>query len=144
MRIFMFIVLLPAIAALGHDIYLFVINDGIETRPSLMTGDPDDKGIFSYFASLGFIWTQYHPESYKWVVQAVDQDVWGKINFLLAQKAVVVGLIFAGIISVITFVIKSFAGNGEKTPKHMRGKKGSKDLSFESRNKKNTFKYKRK
>ncbi|GJL85654.1 MAG: hypothetical protein DHS20C02_14290 [Micavibrio sp.] len=144
MRIIMFILLLPAIAALGHDIYLFVINDGIETRPSIFTGNPDDKGILSYFAALGFIWTQYHEESYKWVVQNLDQDIWAYINLLLVQKAVFVGLVFAGVAYAIIFLVRLFVGDREKTPRHMKGKKGSKDLAFESRGKKNTFKYKRK
>lgn len=138
----MVIALLPALAALGHDIYLFVINNGVETPPAVITGNPDDKGISSYFAALGFIWTHYHPESYKWVVENLDEGTWAYINLILAQKAVVVGLVFAAIMFAIGFAVEGVGG--ERVPRHMRGKRNSNDLAFEARGKKNKFKYKRK
>ena len=58
-HLFMFVVALPALAALGHDAYLFYMNQ--------------DKGF--ELAALGFIWTKYEPESYRWTVEVTEPEV---------------------------------------------------------------------
>lgn len=88
---FIFLVALPALAALGHDAYLFYLNQ--------------DKGF--EMAALGFIWTKYHPDSYRWTVEATEpMGYWPYINLILAQKAALVGAAFAGFFYVILLILK--------------------------------------
>ncbi|MGB4107447.1 MAG: hypothetical protein WBK55_06600 [Alphaproteobacteria bacterium] len=89
-HLFMFVLALPALAALGHDAYLYYL----------------DQGMGFQFAALGFIWTKYHPESYRWTVEATSPDYWPYINEILAQKAVAVGAVFAGFFYVILGMLK--------------------------------------
>lgn len=103
-RFFMFIVLIPALVALGHDIYLFVIDGHVDQFPEVITDG--ERPIKSFFASLGWIWTNYHPESYKWTVQNVSAEDWALINSVLSKKAVVLGLGFAGFFYAILGVFK--------------------------------------
>lgn len=95
-RLFMVLVLLPALAALGHDLYLFYTNEGVDNVVSDATKIFDEKGASSFFAALGFIWTKYDVESFKAIAQSMDEQTWSYVNKVLAQKAVVVGLAFAG------------------------------------------------
>ena len=109
-HLFMILVALPAIAALGHDIYLFYINHGLDNIPGDLERSIQDKGPLSIFAALGFIWTQYDPESYKTVVESLDQETWDMLNSLLAQKALFVGIAFAGFFYVILFFTEAAWG----------------------------------
>jgi hypothetical protein len=128
-HLFMFVVALPLLAALGHDAYLFYMNQ--------------DKGF--ELAALGFIWTKYEPESYRWTVEATEpMGYWPYINLILAQKAALVGAAFAGFFYVILLILKilgawpfnepnlaNFTGN-RRMDEIMGGKKAGR------------FKYKRK
>lgn len=95
-RFFMILVLVPAIVALGHDIYLFYATEGVDNVVSDATKIFEEKGASSFFAALGFIWTKYDVESFRLVAQSMDEKTWSYINLVLAQKAVIVGLVFAG------------------------------------------------
>lgn len=101
---FMLLVLIPAIAAFGHDIYLFTQNSSVDAVPGAL--QEDGEGIGHFFADLGFIWTTYEPESYKQTVEAMEPEDWAIINKVLARKAVVVGLVFAGFFYVLLFLLK--------------------------------------
>ena len=107
-HLFMFLVALPAIAAFAHDIYLFYIEHGMTSITLDINKSIEDKGALSMFAALGFIWTQYHPESYKWIIQNLDQETLNTINTLLMQKAVFLGIAFAGFFYCILFILKIF------------------------------------
>lgn len=126
-HLFMFVLALPALAALGHDIYLYYNNP--------------DMGF--KFAALGFIWTNYHPESYKWTVeQTQPMGYWDSINSLLAQKAFFVGLAFAGIFYVLIGILKLLGVGAEKELKSFSGNKRVDEML--GRKKAGGFKYKRK
>ena len=101
MRTFAFIVLIPAIVAIGHDVYLFITQTGIENYDGISGGD---KPWHSHFAALGWIWTNYHPDSYRWVSQNIDPSQWTFISALLGQKAVVVSLCFGAVLYTIARV----------------------------------------
>ena len=142
-RTFMFIVAIPAIIALGHDAYLF-INDGAdvgaltETLKATGTGAPDAKSLFS---ALGWIWTEYHPPSYEWVVRNAQPGTWKIINAFLELKALYFGVLFAGFFYSILLAMKvmkkgPFAGSSGK----FTGKKGEKMAPKRAEK----FKYKRK
>jgi len=147
-HLLLFVVTLPVVAALGHDIYLFYINEGLEGVPDLLQGEtPNDKGFLSLFASLGFVWTRYHPESYKMAVQSLDKDTWAIINMILAQKAFFVGLAFAGIFYIIALILKVIGlggGNDGWNTVSKQDKGDGEDLRVLSRDKEKQYKYKRK
>ncbi len=126
-HLFMFVVLIPALVALGHDCYLFYENQ--------------DRGFM--FAALGFIWTRYEPESYRWTVENLP-DYWPWINLLLEQKAFFAGLVFAGFFYVILGILKlcragPFAGETGK-----KFSTGNRTDELMGRAGKSDFKYKRK
>ena len=140
-RTFMFIVLIPAIIALGHDFYLFYANEGVDAVMADATQAIEDKGPFTLFASLGFIWTTYHQESFKIVAQSLDKQTWSYVNALLTQKAFFAGLAFAGFFYVILAIMKILGmgpfkegsgknfSNSNRTDRLM-GNKGKKKMKF--------------
>jgi hypothetical protein len=124
---FMFLVALPAIAALGHDAYLYYIN---QPKPFDM-------------AALGFIWTNYEPDSYKWVVEQTQPlGYWPYINWILAQKAVFVGVAFAGFFYILIGILRLLGVGGEKEVKNFSGNRRVDEIL--SNKKQGGFKYKRK
>lgn len=107
-HLFMIIVALPALAAFGHDIYLFYENYGFDHIQRDLSLLVEEKGPLSPLASLGFIWTQYHEASYTWVVENADPETWAVINEILGYKALFAGLAFAGVFYVILVLLKLF------------------------------------
>lgn len=145
-HLLLFIVTLPFLAALGHDIYLFIINGGsvdvLQESIQTTMDNSGEPGVKSLFATAGFIWTHYHPESYKWVFENIDEQSWAVINLILAQKAVVVGAVFAGFFYVLFFLASLFAkkegGMGSSSSRSRI------DKVLNKKGKGGTLKYKRK
>lgn len=123
--------LLPALVALGHDAYLFYIN-----QDSVIY---EDGEIRRFFASFGFLWTTYHLSSYETVIKTVSPETWSKINVVLSQKAFFVGLGFAGLVYLIMLVLWFF-GVGRQT--YAYGEDG-KDSAMSARAQKKLEKYKK-
>ncbi len=145
LTLLMFVLLWPALIALGHDVYLFYINEGMQSAQGLLQGQtPNDKGFLSLFASLGFIWTAYHPESYKFTVESVDKETWAYINLLLKQKAVFVGLAFAGFSYVIILIVKLLSVGGKKYDAPGFKKIGPRGDDLISREKPGAYRYNKK
>lgn len=117
-----FIVLLPALAALGHDAYLYYMN-----QDSAIYAEGE---LHRFFASLGYIWTTYHPSSYQEVVRSVSKETWSVINMVLTQKAFFVGLVFAAVIYVLSF-LSWFFGKERKTLNEARRREASGERSRE-------------
>lgn len=141
-HLFMIILLIPAIIALGHDIYLFTQNSSVSKVTAAV--QDQDEGIGSFFADAGFVWTEYHPESYKQTVEAMEPEQWAKVNKILAHKAVLVALAFAGIFYVLLFLLKLlkvWPFREEKVEKFGKGKTVD-DILGKGKGKK--MKYKRK
>jgi len=95
--ILIFVLLIPAMIALGHDIYLFFINH----MPN--GGLPSWELIKEKFkfSAFGFLWTNYEPESYKTVASGLAPETWAKIDSFLTIKAFFGCLSFAGIITAL-------------------------------------------
>ncbi len=87
---FMFLVALPALAALGFDLYLFYMNQ----NQGFMLSTP------------GYILTHYYPDGYKWTVENTTPEQWAIIDYILAQKSVIVGAAFAGFWYLILAFLK--------------------------------------
>lgn len=141
-----FLVLIPAIIALGNDIYLFTevrLEDQIFSIDLLM-----EKFRFS---ALGFIWTHYDIDSFKAAVNSMPPEDWAKVDKLLTFKAFHLAIGFAVVMIVLFYILKMF-GVGpfvgdEQTNKSIsfsrQSKSGSKD-SFRAGSKSKKVKYKRK
>jgi len=85
MRLFFFLVTLPLIFSLTHDLYLYYINPqaGFE------------------MASLGYIWSQIHPESLKEARSALAAEYWSYISNLLREKATILSAVFTGFLYAV-------------------------------------------
>jgi hypothetical protein len=138
---FIFLLLIPAFIALGHDCYLFYVNF-LETQPlTLALVQKEFK-----FSALGFIWTSYEPESYKATVDSTDPETWAIIDYLLTYTAFYVGLGFAAAMTVLFGFFGLVFGIG---PMAMEDGKifhasDSKKESFRSGQGNKKFEYKRK
>ena len=63
-----FLLFLPALIALGHDIYLFYVNHAATARiVNIELIDQQFK-----FSAFGFIWTNYAPGSYRAFASSMD------------------------------------------------------------------------
>lgn len=115
---FLFIVLIPAFIALGHDFYLFYETYGFNFPMHEIEERVEQKGYMTFFASLGFIWTQYHPDSLKELAQTVEPETLSQIKAVLKMQAVTIGLLFAAFCSVLWVAIKALRGTlgGSKIP----------------------------
>lgn len=130
-----FILLIPAFIALGHDIYLFV-QQHVPNTAMLSLDLIKEKFKFSAF---GFIWTHYDPNSYKEAARSLDPDTWASLDKFLTIKAFYAGLTFAGVIVVIMSVFALFglgpmaseggrvySGKDKKAPSRVGKKAGGK------------------
>ena len=138
---FIFLLLVPAILALGHDFYLFYINF-LQTRSFTL-----DLLLSEFkFSALGFIWTTYNPDGYKATVESTDPETWAIIDYLLTFKAVYVGLGFAAVMTVIYGFFGLVFGLGPLKLENGRIFHASEktDTSFRSGQQNKKFEYKRK
>lgn len=116
----LFLVTLPLLMAIGHDIYMYTQHQ--------------DKGLM--LSALGYIWTTYHPESYKWTNENVDAGTWEIINMVLAQKTILLGGAFAAVMYALIWLVS--LPFGEKKAKK------SDRIDFLNKDKKGAYKYGRK
>jgi hypothetical protein len=125
-HLFMFIVALPAIAALGFDLYLY----SMEPEKGFMMTTP------------GYILTHYYLDAYKWTVENTG-EYWPYIDWVLAQKSVYVGAAFAGIFYVLLLILKIlrlYPFNADSATVHASGSRTNEILGFKAKK----MKYKRK
>jgi hypothetical protein len=84
--------------ALGHDIW-HASNEknGIDLNKPFQ------------FSALGWVWTHYDPDSYKWAHDNIDPDLWqGIIGPVLEQKSVIVFGLPALCIIGLLLLLKTF------------------------------------
>ncbi len=141
---FIFILLLPAFIALGHDMFLFYVNYISLEGLSLDLILQEFK-----FSAFGFIWTTYDEEGYKNFVRSTDPQTWAIIDSLLTFKAFYTGLAFAGIMVCLFYLLGFFKiGPFAREGKVFYGKydqKGKKkDVSFRGGQGSGKIEYKRK
>lgn len=95
MRFILFLVSIPFLAAIGHDIYLNIVNNEEQIKMS----------------AVGFIWMQYSPETFGEARNWVDPQQWALLNdYVLEQKAVLVTGILAGLFYVLAVILKLLTG----------------------------------
>lgn len=125
--LFMVIVALPALAALGFDCYLYYMHP----EAGFMLSTP------------GYIWTHYHPDSYKWTVENTDAQTWAIIDLILAEKTVTIAIAFAGFFYIIIGIMRLLRlGRFRDTSRVYSGTSRVDELM--NRSKTTQYKYKRK
>ena len=134
-----FLLLVPAFIALGHDFYLFY-NEHL--NPGLFSLDLLQEKF--KFSALGYIWTTYSIESYKSVVEATAPETWSTIDSLLTIKAFNAGLGFAGFFIILFFILKLFGKGPFVNEQTVSYSKSDKSESFRSGSKTKKMNYKRK
>ncbi|MCB9990247.1 MAG: hypothetical protein H6867_02560 [Rhodospirillales bacterium] len=133
--LFAFILSIPALAALGHDVYMAYNNTHL------------DPGERFHLYDLGVLWIDYHPASYNWVIENTDAIIWnGFIDPVLQYSAVYVAAVPLALYLAITLFMKifglgGFEGRGLFSGLTMQGK----TTSYKSgQGEKKRVKYKRK
>lgn len=132
-----FILSLPALAALGHDAYLAYNNTHLEISERF------------YLSDLGWLWVNYSPETYNWVIENTDAVIWnGFIDPVLGHSAFYVlsapVAIYLGIIFIMKiFGLGFFEGHGLFKPSVKAVKKKG-NFSFSGGGSAKKVKYRRK
>ena len=143
--VLIFLFLIPAFAALGHDLYLFHEQHG--TKP--MSVELFQKEF--KFSALGFLWTRYDLASYKETVASMPAEDWAKIDKMLTNKTFYVALTFAGVMTGFFFLLGLFGIGPFKKDENAtanarfgrQSKKSSKD-TFRAGGESKKMQYKRK
>lgn len=92
-----FILLIPAFAALGYDAYVFYENQ--------------EEGF--KLTDLGWLWTNYHQGSHDSLYEQIGEDQWKQYMLPVLQlPAVIVALILGGTIFVLTLLLKGLGSLG--------------------------------
>lgn len=144
--IFIILVLIPALVALGNDFYLFA-ELHLEKKPfSIALLQKEFQ-----FSALGFIWTHYDLASFKETVKSMPPEDWARIDKMLTFKAFYVGLTFAGIMTTLFFIlglagVGPFAKDEESSGSMSLGRqsKSARKESFRAGSKSKKANYKRK
>lgn len=132
LSILCFLLVLPIFAVLGHDIYV--------------TYKDQDYSKTMMFSDVGYLWTRYEPDTYKWAQNNVDQATWDNIlTPVLEQTSVIIAAIPAIVVFSILIVLRllnlpPFTSDVSVTKGHRKGR-----FSFGSgESGKGRMKYKRK
>lgn len=129
-QFFLFLVTLPLLAAIGHDLYFFYENP--------------DQGF--KLSALGFLWTQYSPESYQWVATNLSEGIWKLVTKILTFEAAIVTFAIAAFVYLLTFIgyviVKASSREGIGILGFRFGQKDT-HLSILPRTQKKDFKYKK-
>ena len=122
----LFILALPILAVIGHDLYV--------------TYQDQDFSKAMMLSDVGYLWRNYAPGAFEWAENNIDKSTWsGLIVPVLEQTAAVVAAIPFLLTLAIAMLLKAIEGSGS-----FKGTK-RKSFSFGSgENKKGRFTYKRK
>lgn len=130
----LFLLLAPAFAALGHDVYRIYEYD----QDKVLAGVLEIPWNKFEFSDLGWLWVHYHPESYDWAQASMNPAFWDHaILPLLEQPAVLAGLIPALLFVVWLLIVKIFRAL------HVPGARKSRFAAPDFRPSKGAMKYKR-
>jgi hypothetical protein len=136
---FCFLVSLPALLVLGHDVYLAYLD--------MQEGKPEPFK----FSALGWLWTTYHMESFEYARAYFTQDTWkNTIEPLLekdALKICAVPPIITFLYLLLAFLLRLYPFNESASLFASKAHKADDRFAFEtdlSNKKKGPVKYKRK
>lgn len=139
MRIFLFVLLLPFFAALGHDVYVNHLSDDKKIRElKRFQVDVEEFQV----SDLGWVWKEYSPDSFDTFRASIDPDKWNEdIDPVLQMPTMVVSIlpfIFGaiGCLLVFGYQNRSTVFAGKRTKKD--------DMTVYKHAKDNAMKFKRK
>ena len=91
MRIFLFVLLLPFFAALGHDVYVNHLSDDKKIRElKRFQVDVEEFQV----SDLGWVWKEYAPDSFDTFRASIDPDKWNEdIDPVLQMPTMVVSIL---------------------------------------------------
>lgn len=90
-----FLLVLPILAVLGHDIYVTYQDQDFTKR--------------MMFSDVGYLWTNYDPDTYEWAKKNVDQDTWDNLlTPFLEMTSVIVAAIPALVIFSLLLILRFF------------------------------------
>lgn len=133
-----FVLALPALAALGHDIYMAYNNTQLAVTERF------------YLSDLGWLWVNYHPETYNWALENTDEVVWnGIVDPVLQGSAFyVLGAPFAAFVVILLFLkifgLGPFEGQGLRFSLGGGSRRKKDGFAFGGGGAKGRTKYKRK
>lgn len=121
----LFLVTVPLILSLGHDLYLFYLAQGQRLDVDLITKIyTEERPARAFdFAALGFIWTKYSPDSYKLMAESMDPAEWASIQEFLKMKATLVFGAFAAFFYALAALLFLVGKARESSKKVSRSKK---------------------
>lgn len=126
-----FILVIPIFAVLGHDAYMSYHSEDF-TKPMMLS-------------NVGWLWSNYLPDSFQWVQDNVSKETWlYRIVPLIKIKSVIVAAIPALVTFTILILLRIF--NLPPFRDEVRGSKRNKtNFSFsDGQGKRGQIKYKRK
>ncbi len=90
-----FLLLIPAMAILGHDVYL------------AYTKIEQDASQPFHLSDVGWLWVTYSPASYDWLHDSVDPEIWTAVfSPLMRATALLVAVIPAVAVYVTSLILK--------------------------------------
>lgn len=121
LHFFLFIVILPFLISLGHDVYVFYSEQDQPINVSSITKiyTEDRPGRSFELSSFGFIWTNYSPDTYKVMEESFEPAEWSEIQELLKIKATILFAAFAIIMYLLAFLVMAVK-NPKKSKKFKR------------------------
>lgn len=146
-KIFCFLIALPALAAIGFDIYMAYEEIEAGSNASFR---PDSPTPFK-FTQIGWLWQTYSPDSFAWAKDAIDPDTWKSMILpVLRSYAIILTAGIAAFFYILLFILYKlgtwpFSGSGglfARGPKE-KGDSFSFDADL-SNKKKGPAQYKRK
>lgn len=133
-----FLLALPALAALGHDIYMAYLNTSLPLEDRF------------YLSDLGWLWKEYGLESYTWALDNTDEVLWNNVIDPLLQGSAfyVLGAPFAAFLGIVLlqkiFGLGPFEGRGLGVMLQSAGRRKKDGFAFGQGGNKGRAKYKRK
>lgn len=115
--LFLFLIFLPVFMALGHDVFLFFTanNDiALDVQAISRLYHEDRPGRGFSFASLGYIWTTYSPETFRMATDSFTPEEWAGIRKFLSFKAVIVAAAFSFLIYIFVLIGRLFGSIGKR------------------------------
>lgn len=106
LHFFLFIAILPFLISLSHDVYLFYSGQNQQINLNSITKiyTEDRPGRAFEFASLGYIWTNYSPDSYALMAESFQPGEWASIQEFLKFKATLLFAALAIMLYLLTFL----------------------------------------
>ena len=105
-KIFIFILLLPFFAGVGHDVYINYFSDDQKIKEiKRLQIDPEEFLV----SDMGWIWTNYSPSTMQAARDMVEVEVWKEsVDPILQLPTMIVGifpLFFGCIFLLLSFVL---------------------------------------